>query len=350
MSGMVELMAKHGYWMLFAALLGRQACLPVPANLLLLAAGALAGIGRLNFLGIVGFSVVALLLADLAWYEAGSKWGSRTFHFICGDARDPKSCTNKLTMRFRRHGIRCLLFSKFVIGLDAVAAPMAGISGIGRARFLAFDAVGAIIWTSAYAICGYVFKDQLGLVAAYSAQFGTLLLVAAGVGVSALVIHRLFRWHRFVREFRLARITPEELWRKQGAGAPILILDLQGGMEEVEGLMAIPGAVRMDPHRLRLYRKQYQDADVVTDREVVLYCGSPSESTSAHVAFALRRRGFESVRPLAGGLQAWRSRGFPLTSQIEMLPLAEHAAFDLRKLFKYSRTNTAQIEDEHRRC
>jgi membrane protein DedA with SNARE-associated domain/rhodanese-related sulfurtransferase len=350
MSGMVELMAKHGYWMLFAALLGRQACLPVPANLLLLAAGALAGIGRLNFLGIVGFSVVALLLADLAWYEAGSKWGSRTFHFICGDARDPKSCTNKLTMRFRRHGIRCLLFSKFVIGLDAVAAPMAGISGIGRARFLAFDAVGAIIWTSAYAICGYVFKDQLGLVAAYSAQFGTLLLVAAGVGVSALVIHRLFRWHRFVREFRLARITPEELWRKQGAGEPILILDLQGGMEEVEGLMAIPGAVRMDPHRLRLYRKQYQDADVVTDREVVLYCGSPSESTSAHVAFALRRRGFESVRPLAGGLQAWRSRGFPLTSQIEMLPLAEHAAFDLRKLFKYSRTNTAQIEDEHRRC
>jgi len=33
-----------------------------------------------------------------------------------------------------------------------------------------------------------------------------------------------------------------------------------------------------------------------------------------------------------------------------MLPLSEHAAFDLRNLFKYSRTNTAQIEDEHRRC
>jgi membrane protein DedA with SNARE-associated domain/rhodanese-related sulfurtransferase len=350
MDGMVELIAKHGYWMLFVAVLGRQACLPVPANLLLLAAGALAGFGRLNFLGIVAFSVVALLLADLAWYEAGSRWGSRTLHFICGDAPEPRSCTNKLITRFGRYGIKCLLFSKFIIGLDAVAAPLAGISGIGRARFLAFDAVGAILWVSAYAISGYLFKDQLGQFAAYSAQFGTLLLVAAGLGVGVLVIHKLFRWHRFVREFSLARVTPEELWHKQAAGVPILILDLQGGMKEVEGLMAIPGAVRMDPHRLRLYRKQYQDVDLVTDREVVLYCSSPSESTSARVAFALRRRGFESVRPLAGGLQAWRSRGFPLTSQIEMLPLPEHATFDLHRVLQYSRTNTAQVEDENRRC
>jgi hypothetical protein len=29
-----------------------------------------------------------------------------------------------------------------------------------------------------------------------------------------------------------------------------------------------------------------------------------------------RRRGFERVRPLAGGLEAWHERGFPLTSVI----------------------------------
>ena len=46
-------------------------------------------------------------------------------------------------------------------------------------------------------------------------------------------------------------------------------------------------------------------------------------------------------QPLAGGLQAWRSRGFPLTSQIEMLPLPEHATFDLHKVLQHSRTNAA---------
>ena len=50
------------------------------------------------------------------------------------------------------------------------------------------------------------------------------------------------------------------------------------------------------------------------DREVVLYCASPHEFTSARVALALHRQGFERVRPLAGGLRAWRERGFPLAS------------------------------------
>jgi 3-mercaptopyruvate sulfurtransferase SseA len=30
------------------------------------------------------------------------------------------------------------------------------------------------------------------------------------------------------------------------------------------------------------------------------------------VALLLRRRGIERVRPLAGGLDAWRAHGFPL--------------------------------------
>ena len=30
------------------------------------------------------------------------------------------------------------------------------------------------------------------------------------------------------------------------------------------------------------------------------------------MALLLRRRGIERVRPLAGGLEAWRARGYPL--------------------------------------
>jgi rhodanese-related sulfurtransferase len=54
---------------------------------------------------------------------------------------------------------------------------------------------------------------------------------------------------------------------------------------------------------------------------VVLYCASPREFTSARVALALQRRGFERVRPPAGGLRAWRERGFPVTLGVRMLPL-----------------------------
>jgi membrane protein DedA with SNARE-associated domain len=194
MNEIVQLLTLHGYWLLFAALFARQACLPVPANLLLLAAGALAGFGRLSFADILALSVVALLLADWAWYESGRRWGDRTLHFICGVARNPQSCANKITASFERHGVKSLLFSKFILGLDAVAAPMAGIYRINRLWFLVFDAIGAVMWSFAYEALGYFFKNQLSHVAAYSNRLGTIGLLTVIAGVGLFVMWKLVRW------------------------------------------------------------------------------------------------------------------------------------------------------------
>lgn len=81
MNEIVQLLALHGYWLFFAALVARLAGLRVPANLFLLAAGALTDFGRLSFVSILAFSVGALLLADSAWYECRRRWGGRTLHF-----------------------------------------------------------------------------------------------------------------------------------------------------------------------------------------------------------------------------------------------------------------------------
>ena len=335
MKQMVEFLAQHGYWVLFVSVLGRQACLPVPANLLLVAAGALAGLGKLNLAGIIVFPVAAFLLADTAWYGAGRTWGGRTLEFVCGAAADPSACVGKIAGKFSRHGVRLLLVSKFIIGVDAVAAPMAGISGTGLRRFLVFDAIGAILWSSAYTALGYIFSDQLDHVAEYAAAAGKLAVLAGVSWLGALIILKPIRWYRFLHKFRLARITPEELRDKLNAGARILVLDLQGGLSQGQGLPAIPGAVRIDSRQLSQYMKQYRGVDLATDREVILYCASPGETTSARVALALRQRGFEHVRPLAGGLQSWREHGFPVTTDVRMLPAPEHEIFVLREVLQY---------------
>lgn len=343
MKEMVEFLAKHGYWLLFAGVLGRQACLPVPANLLLLAAGALAGLGRLSLVGIILFSVIAFLLTDLTWYGAGRRWGSRTLHFFCGGTQDPRSCVDKIGKTFSRYGVKLLLVSKFIIGLDAVAAPMSGISRVSLPRFLVFDAIGAILWSSTYTALGYFFSDQLDRVAAHAAQTGKLVVLVGIVGLGVLIVHKLVQGYRFLGEFRLARITPEELRDKLPTAEKLLILDLQGGAKKTQELKAIPGAVRIDPGELGRYIRQYRGSDLRTDREVILYCDSPSETTSARVALALRRLGFTRVRPLAGGLQAWRKRGLPVSSNVQMLPLPEHAVYVLREVLQYSRTKAAQL-------
>ena len=342
MKPMLEFLSQHGYWVLFVSVLGRQACLPVPANLLLLAAGALAGLGKLNRAGIIVFAVAAFLLADTAWYGAGRTWGGRTLEFVCGAAADPGACVGKITGKFHRHGARLLLVSKFIIGVDAVAVPMAGISRTGLPRFLVFDAMGAILWSAAYTALGYIFSDQLDRVAEYAAALGKLVVLAGVAGLGASIILKLVLWYHFLRKFRLARITPEELRDKLNAGGRILVLDLQGGSQGQE-LPAIPGAVRIDSRQLSQYMKQYQGADLATDREVILYCGSPGEATSARVALALRQRGFEHVRPLAGGVQSWREHGFPVATDVRMLPAPEHAVFVLHEVLQYSRMTAARF-------
>jgi len=311
MNEIVQFLARHGYWLLFGAVLGRQACLPIPANLVLLAAGALARSGRLSLSGAIGLSVMTLLLADLAWFEAGRRFGNRALHFVCGVSRHPESCVLEATGSFASYGVRTLFVSKFVVGLDAVAVPLAGAAGTPVADFLVCDVLGALFWSATWSALGYVFSDQLDGVATHVVRTGRFVALAALVGFVSYVVYKLLRSRHFMHQFALARITPDQLRDKLKGGEDVLILDLRSCVDSSDESVAIPGAVCVNPRRL----ERYKDAKIGPSREVVLYCDCPGEFTSARVALALRRRGVERVRPLAGGLQAWRDRGFPVVSK-----------------------------------
>jgi membrane protein DedA with SNARE-associated domain/rhodanese-related sulfurtransferase len=312
-ASIVQLLVNHGYSVLFASVFARQMCLPVPATLFLIAAGALAGSGRLTLTIALSLAIIACLLADTVWYEAGRRWGDKILHFIYGLAIDPDSAVRRSKETFVRHGPRTLMLAKFVVGVDAATPPLAGLSGTSRTRFIAFDAIGAALWSGAYAGLGYVFGKDLDRAAAYAARLGTLWVGLVFSALAMYVGRRLIRWHCFVRESRMARITPEELKEKLDAGEKVMIVDLHGRRSGPRGHQGIPGAVCIDPHRFGQHDSPNQRTPILRDREVVLYCTAPRELTSRRVALQLRRRGFERVRTLAGGLQAWHERGFPLT-------------------------------------
>jgi membrane protein DedA with SNARE-associated domain/rhodanese-related sulfurtransferase len=313
MSAIVQLLTKHGYSVLFVSVFARQMCLPVPAILFLVAAGTLAGSGRMRLAVALGLAIIACLLADMVWYEAGRRWGDQILHFVYGLALNPAAAARRSKETFVRHGPRTLMLAKFVVGLDAATPPLAGLSGTSRARFIAFDAIGAALWSGVYAGLGYLFGKDLDRAAAYAARLGVLWGFFVLAALATYVSRKLVRWHRFVREFRMARITPEELKKKLDAGEQVMIVDLHGSRDGPRGHRGIPGAVCVDPHRLGMHDNPQKGTPIPRDREVVLYCTALHEFTSARAALELRRRGFERVRPLAGGLQAWHERGFPLT-------------------------------------
>jgi rhodanese-related sulfurtransferase len=52
--------------------------------------------------------------------------------------------------------------------------------------------------------------------------------------------------------------------------------------------------------------------DIPRDRDIILYCSCPNEVSAARVALLLQRKGFSRVRPLLGGIDAWRERHYPI--------------------------------------
>ncbi len=316
MNEIVRYLARHGYPVLFASVFARQLCLPIPAILFLLAAGAMAGNGRLNLALVVALGAVGCVLADLVWFEAGRLRGDDVVHFIHRFSSASDSNAARIKRLFARYGTKALVVAKFVIGLDAIAPPLAGMSGTSLPRFVSFDGVGATLWAGLYAGLGYVFYQQLDKAAAYAKGMGAILTAIVLLLVAVVLVRRVVHWCRLARELRLARITPEQLKRELDRGEKPVIVDVQGCVfHRASHVAGIPGAIRVDGRRLG----QYRDTPIPDDwrgRDVVLYCSCPSEITSARVARLLMQKGIKHVRPLAGGLQGWLDRGFPVDSPV----------------------------------
>lgn len=191
MNTIFHFVALHGYSMLFAAVFARQIGLPVPANLFLLAAGAIAAAGTLKMGAAVGLAVTACLLADWLWYEAGRWRGDRVLHFLHGFAPDPDAADQNAKKTFARFGPSILLVAKFLPGLDAVAPPLAGTSGTSRTRFLMLEALGAGLWSTTYSALGYFFSHDLNRAVAFVSRMGTVLLAATAAAITVYIIHKL---------------------------------------------------------------------------------------------------------------------------------------------------------------
>jgi membrane protein DedA with SNARE-associated domain/rhodanese-related sulfurtransferase len=307
------------YLILWAAVFGRQICLPVPANLFLLTAGALARDGGLNMSLVLCVGILGCLAGDLVWFEAGRHWGSQIMRILCAFSGDPHYSAQRAHKVFGRWGLRSLILAKFIPGLDGVTPPLAGIEGSDRSAFLAYDSLGSFLWTSLYAGLGYFFANRLTVIAASMARFGAVLAAAMGIPLACYVIWRIGIIAQMLHHLRLRRITPLLLNERIMAGELIAIIDLLDFEEAHEDRAGIPGAVRMDPARLRSRLRVV----VPEDLGLVLYCSSSGEFTSARVAVALRKKGISNVWVLEGGLRAWKKEGLPVTLRLSTSAEAE---------------------------
>jgi len=299
-------MVQYGATLLFAIVFVEQLGVPLPSPPFLLAAGALAGEGRMNGFLALAVATVAAMLADTIWYHLGRARGSRILKLLCRISLEPDSCVRRTEDVFARRGMGGIVTAKFVPGLATLMPPLAGMFRVKVHRFLMFDGLGTLLYVGCFIGLGFCFSSQLQQIIDVLERLGRGTLVLL---VSLLVAYVAFKYiqrQRALRQMRMARITPEELRRKQESGEEVFIVDLRSMAAVESDPSLIPGARHLLGDQVESWHRE-----IPRDREVVLYCSCPNEASAAYAALILYRRGITKVRPLLGGIDAWRELKYP---------------------------------------
>jgi membrane protein DedA with SNARE-associated domain len=187
------LLERYGYVIVATLVIAEQIGIPLPAVPALLGVGALAADGRMSLWLVLASAAAAGLATDLTWYELGRRRGARVLDALRRGSLTADFWISRAEGLLRRYVVPAFLIAKFVPGLTSATAPLAGLAGIGRARFLLYDLAGILLWAGTWSGLGYVFSDALGAVAALAAGlWGALAVVVAVLAGLILVtdVHR----------------------------------------------------------------------------------------------------------------------------------------------------------------
>jgi membrane protein DedA with SNARE-associated domain len=269
MDYLVIAIAKHGYLVIFGLVLAEAMGFPLPASLALLAGGAAAASGVLRAPIVFLLAITALLLGDSISYFLGRYMGWGLLGFLCKVSVNPETCILRSAEMFYKRGKTTLLIAKFVPGINAMAAPLAGSMRMRFERFLSLDLAGASLYVLAFGGLGYLFHGFLaamarGLGAAgHVAEVGALLLLAAYSGYR-LWLYRKGRIYRVV-----PRVQVEELARKLKSeeAEKILLVDVRSHGYYDQGASRIRGSIRIEPNNLSQELKT-----LPKDKDIYLYC------------------------------------------------------------------------------
>ena len=311
---LIPLLSQYGLAIVFANVLIEQLGVPVPAIPTLVIAGALAAEGKLSGPLVFAVAIAACLLADVAWYLAGRRFGNGVMKMLCRISLTPDYCVSETQARFERWGVNALVIAKFVPGLATIAPPLAGATRIGWPQFLFFNTLGASLWVGAGVGGGMLLGPQMEWLLTRLDDIGSVAII---IIVALLAAYIAFKWwerRRFFTMLRMAQITVDELYRLIDAGLNPVIVDVRSPTALALEPRRIPGALHVPLHAVDHHVK-----DLPRDREIILYCTCPNEASAAQVAKTLMNNGFAKVRPLHGGLDAWIEAGY----EVEELPAAE---------------------------
>jgi membrane protein DedA with SNARE-associated domain len=163
-----------------------------PGQTLLIVAGAYAGNGRLNVVLVAVFGFAAAVVGDSIGFWIGRVGGRRLLLRVGRYVLLTEARLDKAERFFERHGGKIVVVARFIDGLRQFNGVVAGMVNMPWWRFLAFNALGAAVWSSVWTGVGYQAGEHIDRLYDTLRRYQPYLMVALAVTVVALVA----RWLR----------------------------------------------------------------------------------------------------------------------------------------------------------
>jgi len=173
---LTDLLARYGYAAVFFGVFLENTGVPVPGETMVLAGGALAHYGHLSLVGVIAMAILGATLGDNL--AIGRQGGRRVVERFGRHVGVTAARLREFDRFFDRHGAKTVFVARFITGLRVVCAILAGGSGMRWPTFLAFNAAGAVLWSTTITIVGYFLGHS----------WETIERLIGGAGLAGLVV------------------------------------------------------------------------------------------------------------------------------------------------------------------
>lgn len=216
------LFVQYGYGAVIVGVLLDNAGIPLAGELTLLVAGSLVDNGSFGWLPTVLAATAASLFSDSIWYGIGRVGAVQLVRVYCRLSFGSSACLSRTEEMLARFGPRSLIIARFVPGFRTFAAPMAGISGIPLSRFLLYDGIGALLWSSAGVTSGLLLAKQINKIADHMEAAHYVMLALAGVLLTLFIMMKIWVRMRHGRaEIQVNNASPgDTLPIRDSSGVP----------------------------------------------------------------------------------------------------------------------------------
>lgn len=187
---LLGLVPEYGVWLVMAGTFLSCLALPIPASVLMLAAGGFVAAGDLALAPTFGGALAGAVAGDQLGYLGGRSGA----HLALAQAGRGNATLDRASALLARRGALAVFLSRWLVSaLGPYVNLAAGAAGLGWPAFTLWGVLGEVVWVGLYTGLGYGFGGNLQAASDMAVDllgFAAAAAVAAGLGWWLLTVLR----------------------------------------------------------------------------------------------------------------------------------------------------------------